>query len=130
MAARRVGANLVTASRPLAIAATGLLAGLLSGLFGVGGGVVMVPLLVALIGFSQHRAHATSLGAIVPIAAVGAVTFASQGHIDPYIGGLIAVGSLVGAPVGARLMKRMPEAALRIVFGCLMIVVGGLQLWT
>ncbi|HZA19350.1 MAG TPA: sulfite exporter TauE/SafE family protein, partial [Actinomycetota bacterium] len=115
---------------PLAIVATGLLAGLLSGLFGVGGGVVMIPLLVALVGFSQHRAHATSLGAIVPIAAVATVTFAAHGQIDPYIGGLLAVGSLAGAPVGARVMKRMPQAALRIVFGCLMIVVGGLQLWT
>jgi uncharacterized protein len=125
MAARRR----MTPSRALAIAATGLLAGLLAGLFGVGGGVVMVPLLVALVGFSQHRAHATSLGAILPIAAVGAVTFAVHDQIDLLVGGLIAAGSLVGAPIGARLMMKMPEAALRIAFGCLMIVVGGLLLW-
>ena len=119
----------MTRARPFAIVATGLLAGLLSGLFGVGGGVVLVPLLVALVGFSQHRAHATSLGAILPIATVGAVTFAVHDQIDPYIAGMIAIGSLVGAPIGARLMMRIPEAALRVVFGILIIVVGGLILW-
>jgi uncharacterized protein len=120
----------VTGARPLAIGFTGLLAGLLAGLFGVGGGVVMVPLLVTLMGFSQHRAHATSLGAILPIAAVGAATFAIEGEIDPLIAMFMSVGSLAGAPLGVRLMMRTPEAALRIVFGCLMIVVGGLLLWT
>ena len=77
----------------------------------------------------QHRAHATSLGAILPIATVGAVTFAVHDQIDPYIAGMIAIGSLVGAPIGARLMMRIPEAALRVVFGILIIVVGGLILW-
>jgi uncharacterized membrane protein YfcA len=119
----------VTASRPLAIGLTGLVAGLLAGMFGVGGGVVMVPLLVSLMGFSQHRAHATSLGAILPIAAVGAATFAVGGRIDFQVAALLSAGSLVGAPAGARLMARMPEAALRIVFGCLMIGVGALLLW-
>jgi uncharacterized membrane protein YfcA len=56
--------------------------GLLAGLFGVGGGIVMVPLLVIVCGFSQHRAHAMSLTGIVPIAAVGAIAFALQGQVD------------------------------------------------
>ena len=95
--------------------------GLLAGLDGVGGGIVMVPLLVILCGFSQHRAHAMSLAGIVPIAVVGAIVFALQGEVDPGIAGLLAAGSLVGAPLGARILDRTPEARLRIAFGVLVL---------
>jgi uncharacterized protein len=95
--------------------------GLLAGLFGVGGGIVMVPLLVIVCGFSQHRAHAMSLTGIVPIAAVGAIEFALQGQVDAGIAGLLAAGSLVGAPLGARILDRTPEARLRIAFGILVL---------
>jgi uncharacterized membrane protein YfcA len=100
----------------------------MSGLLGVGGGVVMVPLLVAQ-GLSQHHAHATSLAAIVPIAVVGGVTFALEGEVDYTIALLLAAGSLVGAPFGARVMARMREAPLKIVFGVFMIVVAIALLW-
>jgi uncharacterized protein len=95
--------------------------GLLAGLFGVGGGIVMVPLLVIVCGFSQHRAHAMSLTGIVPIAAVGAIEFALQGQVDAGIAGLLAAGSLVGAQLGARILDRTPEARLRIAFGILVL---------
>jgi uncharacterized membrane protein YfcA len=95
--------------------------GLLAGLFGVGGGIIMVPLLVIVCGFSQHRAHAMSLTGIVPIAAVGAIAFALQGQVDAGIAGLLAAGSLVGAPLGARILDRTPEARLRIAFGILVL---------
>jgi uncharacterized membrane protein YfcA len=102
----------------------GLVAGVLSGLLGVGGGVIIVPLLVALVHLSQHQAHATSLAAIVPIGAVGALTFALGGKIDLEVAGLLALGALVGAPAGARIMARIEERPLRIMFGVLMIAVG------
>ena len=95
--------------------------GLLAGLFGVGGGIVIVPLLVIVCGFSQHRAHAMSLTGIVPIAAVGAIAFALQGQVDAGIAGLLAAGSVVGAPLGARILDRTPEARLRIAFGILVL---------
>ena len=110
-------------------AAVGLLAGLASGLLGVGGGIVMVPLLTAFLGLSQHRAHATSLAAIVPIAAVGALTFALSDRIDVGLAALLALGSLIGAPLGARLMARSTEGALKAMFGALMILVGIQLLW-
>ncbi len=100
----------------------GLLAGLLSGLLGVGGGTVLVPLLV-LIGLSQHEAHATSLAAIVPIAAVGGLTFALQDEIDYALGLLLAAGALAGAPLGARVMASLKEGPLKILFGVLIFVV-------
>ena len=109
-------------------AAVGLLAGLLSGLLGVGGGVVMVPLLVGVIGLSQHEAHATSLAAIVPIAAVGALRFAAAGTVDLKAAALLALGSLVGAPLGAKVMARTAEGTLKMLFGALMVVVA-LQLF-
>jgi uncharacterized membrane protein YfcA len=102
----------------------GLVAGVLSGLLGVGGGIIIVPLLVALVHLSQHQAHATSLAAIVPIGAVGALTYALGGQIDLEVAGLLALGTLVGAPVGARIMARTEERPLRIMFGVLMIAVG------
>jgi uncharacterized membrane protein YfcA len=113
---------------PLKVAAPaagmGLVAGILSGLLGVGGGIIIVPLLVALVHLSQHQAHATSLAAIVPIGAVGALTFALDGEVDLEVAGLLALGALVGAPFGARIMSRTEERPLKIMFGVLMIVVG------
>ncbi|MFN2490688.1 MAG: sulfite exporter TauE/SafE family protein [Actinomycetota bacterium] len=106
----------------------GLTAGVASGLLGVGGGIVMVPLLT-LVGFTQHRAHATSLAAIVPIAAVGAATFAFAGEVDYAVAAALAAGSLVGAPIGARVMARAGEGPLKVMFGVLMLAVAVRLLW-
>lgn len=103
-------------------------AGLLSGLLGVGGGIILIPLLV-LIGFSQHEAHATSLAAICPIAIVGATTFALADEVEYGLAVALAAGSLIGAPVGARVMAGLPERWLKIVFGVVMIVAGAVLLW-
>jgi uncharacterized protein len=105
----------------------GVMAGVASGLLGVGGGIVMVPLLV-LAGFAQHQAHATSLAAIVPIAAVAATRFAFHGNVDYAVAALLAVGTLVGAPLGARIMARSSEGMLKVLFGCLMLAVAGLMM--
>lgn len=109
---------------------SGLVAGLMSGLLGVGGGIVMVPLLVFAAHLSQHHAHATSLAAVIAIGAAGAATFATEGEVDLTLAALLAAGSLVGAPLGANLMARTPEGPLKVAFGLLMIVVAGLLVWT
>jgi uncharacterized protein len=109
--------------------AIGAVAGVGSGLLGVGGGIVMVPLLTALLAFGQHRAHATSLAAIVPIAAVGAATFAAEGHTDLALAASLAAGAIAGAPLGARLMARSGEGLLKTLFGVLMLVVAVELLW-
>jgi uncharacterized membrane protein YfcA len=106
----------------------GVCAGLLSGLLGVGGGIVVIPLLV-LMGFSQHEAHATSLAAICPIAAVGAAIFAVAGEIDYALAVALAAGSLFGAPLGARAMAALAEPTLKVVFGCVMVLAGAVLLW-
>jgi len=102
----------------------GLAVGVFSGLLGVGGGIIMVPMLVGLIHLGQHEAHATSLAAIIPIATVGALTFAVAGEIDFPVAGLLALGALAGAPLGARIMARTSEGLLKTLFGLLMTGVG------
>lgn len=99
----------------------GLAAGVLGGGLGVGGGIVMVPLLV-LVGSDRHRAHATSLAAIVFIAVAGAVSFGASGEIDLRLGANVGIGGVVGSVLGATVMHRISARSLRIVFGILLLV--------
>lgn len=100
----------------LVLVAIGVLAGVLSGLFGVGGGVIVVPALMAFAQMDQRRASATSLVAIAPAAVVGAVTYAVQGEVHWLAALTLAVGSVVGAPIGARLLRAMPLRVLPWIF--------------
>ena len=102
----------------------GVGAGIASGLLGVGGGIVMVPLLVAALGASQHRAHATSLAAIVVVAAFGALVFGLEGELAVFPAVMLTLGALVGAPLGAKLMAESSEGGLKIAFGLWMVGVG------
>ncbi|HEX2153607.1 MAG TPA: sulfite exporter TauE/SafE family protein [Acidimicrobiia bacterium] len=102
----------------------GVLAGLFSGILGVGGGIVMVPLMVGILHFDQHRAHATSLAAIVLIAISGVVRFAIAGEVEWAVGLALGLGGVVGSTVGAHMMNRMSPLTLRIVFGLIMVVAG------
>lgn len=101
----------------LRAAIIGAAAGVLSGLFGVGGGVVMVPLLVGLLALDQRRASATSLLAIVPIATASAAGYAFTGHVDVTAGVALLVGSIVGGQLGAWLLPRTPIPTLQLWFG-------------
>jgi uncharacterized membrane protein YfcA len=103
--------------------AVGLVAGLMSGVFGVGGGVVLVPGLAIVLGLTQHRAHATSLAAIILTATAGAAGFASQGSIDMEAAGFTAGGAVVGALLGAQIMTRISPSRLRLSFAILLIAV-------
>jgi hypothetical protein len=100
-------------------AGIGIAAGLLSGLFGVGGGIIMVPLLVAWFAMDQRRASATSLLAIVPIATASAAGYARNGNVDLTAGLLLLIGGVIGGQLGARLLPRTPIATLQLWFGVL-----------
>lgn len=84
----------------------------------------MVPLLVMFAGFTQHRAHATSLAAIIPIAAVGAAGFALRDDVGILIAIALGVGAIAGAPLGAAAMARLSDRRLKVVFAVLQIVLG------
>ena len=91
----------------------GLLAGLLSGLFGVGGGTVIVPLLVLVLAYNQRLAAGTSLAAIVPTATVGVISYAVHDSVAWIPGLILAAGAVVGAQIGTWLLPRVPLVALR-----------------
>lgn len=109
--------------QPGAALGLGLVAGVFSGLLGVGGGLIIVPGMVLLLRRSQHVAHATSLAAIVPTAVAGVLAFGKASAVDWKVGALLAAGSIPGARAGAVAMKRVPAEQLRTVFGVFVIVV-------
>jgi hypothetical protein len=112
------------AASVLLFVSIGLLTGFLSGLFGVGGGVVIVPLLVLLLGFDQRRAAGTSLAAIVPSAAVGVVSYAVNDAVAWIPALILAAGAVLGAQFGTWLLPRVSQTALRWAFvGFLLAVI-------
>jgi uncharacterized protein len=107
--------------------AIGLGGGLLSGLLGVGGGIVMVPLLVLWAGYAQREAHATSLGAIIPISIAGIATYGIAGEVRWWDALALAAGSILGARIGAGWLARIDERLLKMVFGVFLIGVAALM---
>lgn len=106
-----------------AVACIGLFAGFMGGFVGVGGGFVMVPLFISLLGVPARLASGTSLTAVCILAVPGVIEQAVLGNIDFAIGIAMAVGSVPGAVVGANLVKCIPERVLRIFFACFLAVV-------
>jgi uncharacterized membrane protein YfcA len=97
----------------IVLAAIGVVGGVLSGAFGIGGGIIMVPLLVWLARLDQRRAAATSLVAIIPTAVTGSISYLAAGEIDLLAGLFVAVGAVAGALIGTRLLRRIPIVWLR-----------------
>lgn len=112
-----------TRGRWVALILLGLVAGFLSGLFGVGGGILIVPALILLLGFDQRVAAGTSLAAIVPMALVGVISYALQGSVDWIAAALLAVAAIGGAQIGSHLLNRLPIQALRWAFIAFLVVI-------
>jgi uncharacterized membrane protein YfcA len=107
------------------VGAIGLLAGVLSGVFGIGGGIVIVPLLILLLAFSATQAAGTSLAALLlPVGALGAWEYWRAGLIDLRVAAVLAIGLLVGVYLGARLGVSLPAAVVQRAFGVLLLIVG------
>ena len=102
----------------------GLVAGVISGLIGIGGGVIIIPVLVFLFGFSQHRAPGTTLALLVPpIGLLAAWTYYKQGYVDLRVASLICVGFFLGGLAGAKIATSLSNAVLEKVFGVALLVV-------
>ena len=106
----------------------GLVAGFFSALFGVGGGLVMVPLLILVIGFPERAAMATSLAAIGVIASVGVISYGLRGEVDPAAAAVVGLPAAVGAIVGTGIQQRVTGRALGLGFAAFLVVVGVLLL--
>lgn len=109
--------------RTLRLAAIGTAAGLLSGLFGVGGGVLIVPLLVLWCGFSERLATGTSLAAIVVIAAAATGLHGVYGNVHLREGLLIGVPAVAGVLIGTELQQKVSSRALSLIFAGVLSVV-------
>lgn len=103
-------------------AAIGLVAGLASGYVGVGGGFIMVPLMLSIIGIPMRKASGTSLIAVMILAIPGVIEQGIIGNINYLAGIAIVIGTIPGAVIGARLVTKVPERTLRLLFGCFLIV--------
>jgi len=102
----------------------GLVSGFFGALFGVGGGIVIVPLLVLLLALNQRRASATSLAAILLSSIAGAVTYAFHGDVKPGAAAVIGLPAVIGVLAGTAIQQRVPVHKLSYAFALLLAVVG------
>lgn len=101
----------------------GIASGMLSGLVGVGGGIIIVPALVYFLGFSQHAAQGTSLGLILlPVGILGVLQYYNHGDIDIKVVCILAVGFLLGSYFGSKISLSLPQETVKKIFAVLMIV--------
>jgi uncharacterized protein len=103
----------------------GIVAGILSGLIGIGGGIIIVPALVFLFGMTQHNAQGTTLALLIPpIGILAALTYYKAGYVDVKVAGLVAVGFIAGSFFGAKISTNVPDVVLERIFGIAMILIG------
>ena len=105
------------------LAAIGTAAGAFSGMFGVGGGTIIVPLLILWFGFGERLATGTSLAAIVVIAALAVAVQGALGNVDPAKAAVVGVPALGGVVIGAAVQQRLPERAISLMFAALLLAI-------
>ena len=108
----------------------GLLAGVLSGLVGVGGGIIIVPALVLLLGFSQHQAQGTSLGILLlPAGIFAVINYYKQGYIDLKVVLILFVGFVIGGYLGSKISLSLSEVAVKKIFAVVLVLIAGKMLF-
>ncbi len=101
----------------------GLAAGFMGGLVGIGGGVIIVPALVMLLGMSQHAAQGTSLMMILfPVGILGVLNYYKQGYVDFKYAGLLAIGFFVGSYLGSKFSLSLPQLTVKRIFAVVMML--------
>lgn len=100
----------------------GSVTGVVNGLFGSGGGTIIVPALVFLIGLEEHKAHATAILIILPLSIVSTIVYFTHGIIRFDIAIIVTLGGIIGGFIGARLLNKIPNNILRKIFGIFMII--------
>jgi uncharacterized membrane protein YfcA len=108
----------------LKLVGIGVASGFFGALFGVGGGILIVPLLVLVLAFDQRRASATSLAAIIISAIVGAATYAFHGEVKPGAAALVGIPAVAGVLIGTALQQRIPVHRLTVGFALVLAAVG------
>lgn len=119
----------MTAQTIISLIIIGILAGVLSGLVGVGGGVIMVPLMVLFFGMTQHQAQGTSLAVLaVPVTAVAVYNYYQEGHINIKFALIIAVFFVLGSIIGSKFAISLDQKTLKKIFAIILIVIAGKML--
>jgi uncharacterized membrane protein YfcA len=113
----------MSAPRLAKLAVIGTAAGMFSGLFGVGGGTVIVPLLILWFAYGEHEATGTSLAAIVVIAVIGAIVQGAYGNVDIGKGMLVGIPAVGGVIAGTSLQQRLSGRTVSLIFATLLVVV-------
>ena len=113
----------MTASQLIILLLTGLLAGFVSGAMGVGGGIIIVPSLVFLLGMSQHEAQGTSLGVLVlPVVALGAWNYYKNGYLNVRFAIVLIIAFVLGGLLGSQVAIMLPDRLLRRIFGGVVLI--------
>jgi uncharacterized membrane protein YfcA len=103
---------------------TGLAAGILGGMVGIGGGIIIVPALVYFLAFSQHQAQGTSLALMLfPVGILGVINYYKKGYVDFRYAGLLAIGFVVGSYLGSKFSLSLPQLTVKRIFAVLMLIV-------
>ncbi|WP_337885453.1 sulfite exporter TauE/SafE family protein [Fischerella thermalis] len=101
----------------------GLVAGIVSGMTGIGGGIIILPALIFFLGFSQHQAQGTTLALLVPpIDLLAAWTYYNQGYVDIKVAALLCLGFILGGWFGAKIGTSLPNGVLTKIFALLLII--------
>ena len=107
----------MTAELVITILLIGLLAGILSGLVGVGGGLIIVPSLIFFLGFTQHQAQGTSLGLLLlPVGILAVINYYNKGNVDIKVVAIMSVAFIAGGYMGSKLALRLPEDTVKKIF--------------
>lgn len=115
----------------LALMLIGVIAGVLSGLVGVGGGVVMVPLLVFLLGFNQHQAQGTSLAALLPpVTLLAVINYYKEGYVDWRFALMISVFFILGGFLGSKIAISLDQKMLKKIFGVILLLIAGKMIFS
>ncbi|SHH63617.1 sulfite exporter TauE/SafE family protein [Sporanaerobacter acetigenes] len=105
----------------LKIISIGLITGLINGLFGSGGGTIIVPTMIFLLGIDDHKAHATAIAVILPLTIISTIIYYRQNIIKYDVAFTVAIGGIAGSFIGSNLLNKVPTNILRKIFGSFMI---------
>ena len=115
----------MTTQTILILVLTGIAAGILGGLVGVGGGIIIVPSLIYFLSFSQKSAQGTSLGLLLlPVGILGVLQYYKEGHVDFKIVAIISIGFLAGSYFGSKIALSLPQETVKKIFAILLLVIG------
>jgi hypothetical protein len=118
----KINSKKMTPETILLLALVGLAAGILSGLVGVGGGIIIVPALVFFLGFTQHQAQGTSLGLLLlPVGILAVLNYYNKGHIDVRIIAIMSIAFVAGGWLGSKAALALPQETVKKVFGVLLL---------